>query len=384
MDKEQITFWLNLEIPVEDFLEEEKINKTKFTRKIFNRLKHKSKNWFDALNIKGISDEETIQKLRDLYSSDNKVINAYCCSWFAHKLSNPSLVSSFAIKNFNLVSKNLEKDDQILSYLLYETNKDYLVDLYYEHFLQKIQMETYLSNYVSSFKVTQNLTKDTAQKILDKYEKKRKNKRQRSKVWWFKEDDSSWIILFRRSRLKRVPIKQVDRNNFMMTADLKAFKIDKNFANVYLYSKKEPSRMAKCASLFAKELAHLNLDYLKQEKISSTTKVNNFISNIQTKPKSDLKIIEICFKNFPLDDNPTMILKSQDEEGINNSIQQLKNERKYPGEQNVLYIKLSYKNKKFDVKFNRKGENTGIALNYRGLIQKGREEILAFLDKELK
>ena len=48
MDKEQITFWLNLEIPVEDFLEEEKINKTKFTRKIFNRLKHKSKNYMEA------------------------------------------------------------------------------------------------------------------------------------------------------------------------------------------------------------------------------------------------------------------------------------------------------------------------------------------------
>ncbi len=384
MDKEQINFWLDLEIPLEDFLKEEKLNKTNFTRKIFNRLKHKSEKWFDILSIKGSNDEEAIQKLRDSYDTDSKILNAYCCSWFAHKLSNPSLVLSFTKNKVSNLPKDLEKDDQVLVYLLYNSNKDNLVDLYYEHFLQKIQMETYLSNSVSSFKITQNLTKDVAQKILDKYERKRKNKRQKSKVWWFKEDDNSWTILFRRSRLKRTPIKEVNRNNFILTADLKAFKIDKNFANIYLYSRKEPLRMAKCVSLFAKELANLDLDYLKQEKISSTTKVNSFITKIQTKNKNDLKIIEICFSNFPLEDSPTIILKSQDDEGINNAIQQLKNERKYPGEQNCLYIKLNYKNKKFDIKFNRKGENTGIALNYRGLIQKSREEILEFLEKELK
>ena len=383
MKNKQISFWLNLEVPVEDFLEEEKTDKTAFTRKIFNRLKHESDNWFDILSIKGKTEKETLHKLRDSYQ-EGKILNAYCCSWFAHKLSNPSLALEFARKIVMHPIKNLEKDDQALVYLIHESDQNSLIDLYYEHFLQKIQMETYISDSSAPSKGTQNLTQKLAQKILNKYESKRKNKHQRSKVWWFKNDKDSWIILFRRSRLTRIPVKEVDRNNFIRTADLKAFKISKDLLSVYVYSKNEPARMAKCASLFAEELARSDMNYSKKERTSKTTEVNDFISSLPNKHGTDVKITEICFQNFPLNDSPTIVLKSQDDEGINASVEQLKEEGKHPGEQNCISIKLKYKGRKFDIRFNRQGDNTDISVNFRGLLHKNRKEISNFLDDALK
>ncbi len=386
MDKSKITYWSNLEIPIEDFLEEDKENMTTFTRKIFNRLKDKSPHWFKIPSLETSNDEETKQKLREEYDKNKEnILDAYCCSWFAHKLGNPDLVSEFAKRI--LIKDEIEKidgDDQTCMYLLFKKSEHNLIDLYYEHFLQRIQMETYLSDSTKNFNKKIDLTEDRAQKILDKYERKRKSKRQKSKVWWFKEGQDNWIIIFRRSRLKGSPIKLVDKNSFIRMADLKAFRINKNFLKSFLYSNKEPARMAKCLAFFAKELVDLDIKYLKQEMTSPTEKVNKFISSIQGKNNKAINVLEIGFRNFPWDDSPIVIIKSQDNGGINNSIEQIKDEGKHPGEQNCLYVKLNYKNKTFDVKFNRQGDNTGIALNYRGLLQNARNEILKFLGEELK
>ena len=385
MEKEEIIYWENLEIPIEDFLEEEKSNKINFTRKIYNRLKHQSPNWLKSLGINSNDEKIQIENLRQIYSRNNlPIIRAYCCSWFAYKMDNLQLLTKFAD---SILSKSentkFKGDDDVLCFLLYGKNKRHLVDLYYENFLQRIQTDIYRSN--STIPYTQNITLNPiiTQRLLDKYERKKKIKKQKSKVWWFKEDSTSWTIVFRRLRLKGVPIKLLDSNKFVRTADLKAFKIDKNLLISQLYTKKEPQTMIKCIEFIVKEISNLQVTYSKQERIHENRKVSDFIGRVENKINGII-LLEIGFRNFPLRDSPTLILRSQDNSGVHNPLNQLRAEGKSPSNDNCIYMKVKKGDMKFDIKFDKAGNNTGISLNYRGLPQKSREEILKFIDEQFE
>lgn len=386
LGKSEIVFWCNIEIPVEDFIEDSNKNFTSFTRSMFNRFKDKSPNWVDILNLKEKDDKSKRKKLRELYKNgDLNFLRAYCCSWFTHKMGNPLLVNSFANKFLKKELYNKYKDDdQILTYFLYlkemGTSTNLLFELYFEHFLQKTNLDVFIGDIKKPTKSGVKLNKEIVQKILDKFEKKRKTKRKKSVVWWFKEDDNSWYIVFRRSKLRGVPIKLLNRNHFIRTADLKIFKINKDFKIVEIYTKKEPKRMAKCASFIANEIADIEVNYEKQERTYNTENVNKFLADIVTKNTHKITILEIAIRNFPLTSSPTLILKSEGDTGINEALDDLRDDGKLPNEREFIILRFIYNNRKYHINLNRFGDETGVGINQRGLSMNDRQVILNFLD----
>lgn len=377
MDKSEIIFWSDLEIPIEDFIEELNNSFKRFTRTIFNRFENKSQNWLKLLDV-----GSDIDKLREEFNKDNlRFLRAYCCSWFAHKLGNLTLIKDFAQKYIKEeVYKKYENDDQVLTYLLHKSNNEILVDIYFEHFIQKTNFDTYIGDIKKPAKHSIILNKENSQKALNKFENRKKTKRQKSLIWWFKENSDSWYIIFRRSRLKGIPIKLLHHNQFVRTADSKIFKISKTFQIAEIYSKKEPKRMVNCISFIASEIADIEVNYIKQEREYKTNKVNNFISGILSSNPHKIMILDAEMRNVPLNSSPTMILKSEGTIGINQALLELKNDGKLPHEREFTNLKFLYNNKKYQIRLNRFGEETGIALSQKGLSMNDRQTILNFLD----
>ena len=125
------------------------------------------------------------------------------------------------------------------------------------------------------------------------------------------------------------------------------------------------------------------MTYNKQERIHPNNKVVDFINKSENKTNGII-ILEIAFRNFPLNDSPTLILRSQDDGGIHNSLNQLRDEGKSPNNEDCVYMRVKKDNKKFDIKFNKLGSETGISLNYRGLSPMDKQEVLTFLDNEFR
>lgn len=184
IDKQKIYYWSDLEIPIIDFLEELASNEITFTRKLFNKFNQTSKYWYKILDGREITD---IRSFRDFFNINReKIIEAYCCSWFANKIDNLGLIKTIT-KNVlgEEIFNQFENDDQICSFLLFQNNRENLKNIYYEHFIQKINVKSYLAE--TELKDI-NLTKEIAQNILNNFERQNRRKRQKSIIWWFKED----------------------------------------------------------------------------------------------------------------------------------------------------------------------------------------------------
>jgi len=375
IDKQKIYYWSDLEIPIIDFLEELASNEITFTRKLFNKFNQTSKYWYKILDGKEITD---IRSFRDFFNINReKIIEAYCCSWFANKIDNLGLIKTIT-KNVlgEEIFNQYENDDQICSFLLFQNNRENLKNIYYEHFIQKINVKSYLAE--TELKDI-NLTKEIAQNILNNFERQNRRKRQKSIIWWFKEDDTSWSMIFRRSRLKGISIKQVHHNLFLKTADLKYFRIFKNLKRLDIYTNKEPLKMLKCARFLIYKISDSDIVYRKQERLLETNKIVELINNLIK--NKDLKILEIEMRNVPIASNPTMIIKSEGETGIYEAIQELKDKAIFPNEKDCMSIKIKYLGKLCQIKFLKIGDQTGLSIVQRGLPQNEREEIIELINK---
>ena len=389
VDKEDITFWQNLEVPVGDYLEEIESNFVRFSSTIFNRLERESSQWWELLGLRQKDKKARKTEFRTSLQTGNlKFLWAYCICEFIHKMGNPQLVRTFARKLLeNNIFEKHKNNEQILAYVLYQSephqDNNPLVDMYYEHFRQRKQLSPYIGDISEPRRIETELTREIAQSILNRYEKKKKAKRQKSKVWWFKVSSDSWCIIFRRSRIRKSPIKEVNRNHFIRTADLKIFNINRDFNSVDIYTKSEPRKLAKCLSYIAHEFGGLEVTYTKQERTYYSEKVNSFIADLLSRNSSQLNLLEIEMRNVPLPTSPTMILKSVGNTGILLDLAELRREGRLPNERDCIKLKFIYKEKKYKINLHRIGEQTGLSINQTGLSPIDRKRILTFLDSVL-
>ena len=387
IDSNFVSYWKVLEIPIEDFIDELEADEKAFVKKVFNRLKSRSGGWLQFFGLDKVRERDKFKKFRQIFDKNKElVLSAYCCSWFAGKINHLGLIREYAFRYLEKSEVSAYKDDvELLIFLLYLKHKEVLVDLSYDFLIRKSKFNRYVPESPPLDVGKVQLDKEMAQALLDKYESRRKRRRQKSKIWWFKETEKEWIIVFRRSRLKSVPIKLVDRNEFIRLADLKIFKIRKDFSLVEIYTKKEEKTLVKFVENFAKDLANINLKLVKEERRYPQEKINKLISEWISGQEKDVRLLEVAFRNFPLMDSPTVIIKAQDEElGIENALKELKECDWTLDMNDCEYVRLKFQGKRFTIKFVRNGENVSIVLDHRGLSLDDKEKILNYIDKKVR
>ncbi len=388
METAAIDFWSNLGIPIQEFIDESEQNQSTFIRKIFNRFKG-SPGWMNELSIAGSDDTQKRTNLREKFlGNPDLILNALACSVMAASMANLDLVKEYAKKHLTPSQvAAYPNDDHILTYLLFTSvstpEESPLKDLYYEHVLQRTVFQPYIGDIPEPRTHDKAITEKALQKALDSFEKKKKVKKQKSKIWWMKEIGDFIFVVYRRLRLRGVPIRLLERNQFVITADTKILKIRKDFNFIEIWSKREPKRIVKCVEHLASEIADLKVSYSKQARMYSTVRVHEFLER-SVAENANLVVLELEMNNFPLESNPTAILKSGNGTGINKALVELSRSNLLPDIREFTKCKILLDNKPYELSFRRVGEETGVTVNNRGLNQKTRKTILDYFDEHFR
>ena len=178
-----VEFWKKLEIPVEDFLDEMKTDEKSFCKKIFNRLRTRNEKWLGFLGLDKTKKRKRFEKFREMYNKDKELMfSMYCCSWFASKIGHMALIREHAAKFLEDDEMKIYGNDaDMLIILLYLKHSDALVDLLYESFIRKCKFTKYIVDPRPEVEDI-HVDDETVENLLNTYERKRKKKRQKSKV----------------------------------------------------------------------------------------------------------------------------------------------------------------------------------------------------------
>jgi len=324
----EMKFWANLDVSLKEICEETVIAE-KCIKKLFNKLKD-SESWEIIIKSQFDSNLDLYSILTQIFHSDKALFfQIFAAKVFSDKILNNELIVNKAkliLEGENKKLLSVEFDDPkclILPILL--TNRDAIVDLFYENLITKFNIKTfYAAKETETKKTLTNITKETIQKLLNKYDNSKKKRiKRKSHVWWVISEGDHLKIYFRREKRVATAIKFVTHNEFFKTADAKILIFSENGNRLDAGLGREPKRSLEIANFLAQQLFDPNISY--EEKIMEFPKetILPFVNAIKEGNEKIAKIIGIRVKNAPLDGSPILEIRSSSNEPINKNIREL-------------------------------------------------------------
>ena len=249
--KEFVKFWEDIDQPIEDIIKPLQIETNTNIGRIFKTIRNETELFKllpKNLNIEAayaLSARKRNEALKEIFKGHIDIIlSAYFCSLFGKNFQSQSI---WAANNILTKNEQEQAGENFAAryFLTYNKNSMVLNDIYYSLVMIKNEQEMYKVKTTPQFNGILTFDKNVLQRTLNYYEKRRKNHRNRIKIWWIKDRGEECDIVFRRSLSKSVTIRLWNKNKFQIAADVKTLTIKKNLSAMNLYTKKNKRLMLK-------------------------------------------------------------------------------------------------------------------------------------------
>lgn len=312
-------YWESLDVSIDDIIE----NETKLSD-VQERLEHKLEDTFGAChnliknnyNISGRTLYDSLTHLfihsrddfRELYAlavySENKVN-----SDFILQLANKSLKTGMG-------EQIVQQTGSVRSLLLpvYKANPDLLKDVHYAHILQcKPVREFRLHNDLVSSLPFNTLNEQKIDEILEEFEEKSKTKiKLPSKVWRYKTDGKTALIVFRREKRLRSKLSKVEKNEYHKTGNQKIILFKNGGNSLEICSKDQ--KTVKISQFIVYKMTNQKIKYDEIISQYELKKVKQFIDDVVAKRVEDCLLQSIRIQNVALkNSSPTIELFCDDD-----------------------------------------------------------------------
>jgi hypothetical protein len=391
LDSTEVKFWGNLDVSLKEICEDITIEE-KCIKKLFNKLKD-LECWEIAIKIQFNSHSDLYTTLSQIFHSNKTLFfQIFATKVFSDKILDNQLIIDKATKilagDKRKIIPIVSDDPKCLVLPIFLTNPDAIVDLFYENLITKFNIKTfYAMKETETKKPLMDITKDTIQKLLNKYDNlKKKRIKRKSHVWWVISDGDQLKIYFRREKRAATAIKFVTHNEFIKTADAKILIFSENGNRLDAGLGREPTRSLAIADFLAQQLFDPNISY--EEKIMEFSKetIFPFVNAIKAGDEKIAKILEIRVKNAPLEGSPIVEIRSSVNEPINKNIRELEKKHNLlliSDSANILNATVLIDDIPYKLHFNVKSETVVITCSNRGYRDEEKKNIERFFESIL-
>jgi hypothetical protein len=312
-------YWESLDVSIQDIID----NETKLDD-VQERLEHKLEGLFgdcntlikDYYNVRGSTLYESIYSLfinnkddfRELFAlatySENKVN-----SEFITELANKHLKSGIATKIAGQTGSSLS-----LLLPLLKTNPDLLYDIHYAHILQCKPVREFRIN--SKLPTPAPFAKIDNKKIdafLQEFEDRSKAKvKLPSKVWRYKTDGNTALIVYRREKRLRSRLSKIEKNEYHKTGSQKII-LFRDGGNILQVCSKD-QKIVKISQFVLNKLTNEQIRYSEVINQFNIKKLKEFIDSTVSHKIDDCLLLSIRVQNVALQSSsPTIELSCDDD-----------------------------------------------------------------------
>jgi hypothetical protein len=386
--KEFVKFWEDIDEPIEDIIKLLRIDTNTNIGRIFKTIRNEtelSQLLPKNLNIDAVyalTARKRNEKLKEIFKGHIDVIlSAYFCSLFGKNFQSQSI---WAANNILTKDEQEQTGDNFAAkcFLTYNKNSMVLNDIYYSLVMIKNEQETYKIKTTPQFSGTLAFDKNMLQRILNYYEKRRRNHRSRIKIWWIKDRDEECDIVFRRSLSKSVTIRLWNKNKFQIAADVKTLTIKKNLSTMSLYTKKNKKLMLKyLKQMLAFKSGSTNVEFDQVPFYMTKIKADKLLDNLLRNKGNSARIIEATIINFPVTTNPEVKIRAVGAEGIEEALSDFGRKEMTVDKNYIKNMKIKYFDRYFTLKPTLNGDNMTFEVSGKGISSQVKNEFLKELDR---
>ncbi len=382
-----IKFWERLDIPIDDVSKRIEINTNAAVSRMFKGIRE-DRELYELLP-KNLGVEEAYalslkkrnERLKEIFRQNMELI---LTAYFSMLFGNSFQAQSIWTENNVLTPKEnaaAKSSFAAKTFLTYRKDKGVLDDVYYGVVLIKNDQDKY--KVVANPRISGNikLDKTSFEKIINTYEKAKRNYRNRIKVWWFKEDREGYEIVFRRSLSKSIRIRQVNRNKFQVAADEKVLILKKNGLEIGLYTRKNKRLILKYLKQLLEKRTGAKVVLEEAPFFLEKKAANKLIGNLLQNKSNNVRLVEATISNFPINTNPEVKVRAVGAEGIEEAIADFGRKNLTIDNNYIKSMRVKYQNRYFTLRPSPNGNDIVFEVGGKGVNGQVKNEFLKELDK---
>lgn len=311
-------FWESLDVSIDDIIE----NETKL-EDVRERLTIKLEDLFGDCNdivreYYGVTGNSLKETICSLYSTSiDNFRELYALATYSENKSNSDFIYETAATTLKgpITKQITEKtiNSRLLLLPLFKTKSDILYDIHYGHILQCKPMRKFESNNkLTTVLQFETINRKQIDSMLKEFEERSKSKVKRQiKLWRYKTDSNSALIVFRREKRLRSKVKKIDKNDFLKTSDEKIFIFRNGGNDLEVCSSKEKG-IVKTAEFIIYKLTKQRIKYLEFVDQYPIDAVKEFIERLVSGKIENCSLLSLRAQNVALDNSPTIELLCED------------------------------------------------------------------------
>ena len=382
-------YWSDIEVSLDDIRQLAKKEKD-LVKRLYNRIKD-SNDWINQIkNTFGSKQSDLKKILQQIFDNDkDQFYTLFAIVEFSRKILDPNIVYSRVLTSLPAYKTAIENKQIAFDALLlplYYKDKNALQHIYYDHMIQKASLRKYqCEKRINGDKFLRTLNETAVKNFLADMRKSNRLRRD-TKVWFVRHQGNKTQIFFRVQSKRLTPIKLLNNNQFIRMASLRTLIFSGQGNMLEIFSKGEPERIAKLAGLFLASGLKTEVRYVLAAQKYDTAQLTNFVRKAVSKQLAGVKIVEIERRNAPLPTSPTMILRSQTLESLDEPIKDLRERYKIDLTNNlsdIAALKMLIGQRAFRIRFKPENGQTEVFVNNRNIREDQKDMILDFLNKNV-
>lgn len=386
-----VKFWEDIDQPIEDIIKPLQIDTNTNIGRIFKTIRNETelfKLLSKNLNIEAayaLTSRKRNEALKEIFKGHIDIIlSAYFCSLFGKNFQSQSI---WAANNILTKDEQEQAGENFAAryFLTYNKNSMVLNDIYYSLVMIKNEQEMYKVKTTPQFNRILTFDKNVLQRTLNYYEKRRKNHRNRIKIWWIKDRGEECDMVFRRSLSKSVTIRLWNKNKFQIAADVKTLTIKKNLSAMNLYTKKNKRLMLKyLKQMLTLKSGSTNIEFDQVPFSMTKIEADKLLDNLLQNRWNSARIIEATIINFPVTTNPEIKMRAVGAEGIEEALSDFGRKGMNVDKNYIKNMKIKYLDRYFTLKLTLDGDNIIFEVSGRGISNQTKNEFLKELSRVSK
>lgn len=326
MKTDEIKFWEDLSVPVEDI--REMINASvRPTTKLLNRL-NKYSGWLEILNAHYDTSYSELKLIIRHLATHRKAEFArlFCLIIFALQVDRISIKNR--IPNDILEKYKTKLEDNSVSYesilfLLLKNKPQTLKGVFYDSIINRSPTRTFICE--PTIDVTEKLQNVSENDIQEFFKKLREDGiiRREVKLWWFETNNSKTKIFVRLESRNRNPIHQVAKNLFLKTAGIKGMVLSEKGNRLDIVSSRDTQAVTKWMELLIEHISKKSVTFSRIVQEFETSEISDFLTRLKNGEIAEMRLLGIERRNAPVVNSPTIRLESSNMEPITESLKEL-------------------------------------------------------------
>lgn len=326
MKTDEIKFWEDLSVPVEDI--REMINASvRPTTKLLNRL-NKYSGWLEILNAHYDTSYSELKLIIRHLATHRKAEFArlFCLIIFALQVDRISIKNR--IPNDILEKYKTKLEDNSVSYesilfLLLKNKPQTLKGVFYDSIINRSPTRTFICE--PTIDVTEKLQNISENDIQEFFKKLREDGiiRREVKLWWFETNNSKTKIFMRLESRNRNPIHQVTKNLFLKTAGIKGMVLSEKGNRLDIVSSRDTQAVTKWMELLIEHISKKSVTFSRIVQEFETSEISDFLTRLKNGEIAEMRLLGIERRNAPVVNSPTIRLESSNMEPITESLKEL-------------------------------------------------------------